>query len=53
MSSVQNTKARHYAALAARLNTLKANLDETELLMDDMAGHLLAMRNLAASHAAQ
>lgn len=53
MSTTQNTKARHYAALAARLNTLKANLDETERLMEDMAGHLLAMRTLAASNAAQ
>jgi hypothetical protein len=53
MSSAQNTKARHYAALAARLKELNTNLDETERLMDDMAGHLLAMRSLAAATAAQ
>jgi hypothetical protein len=53
MSQAQNVKARHYAALAARLNTLKTNLDETERLMGDMSEHLLAMRSLAAANAAQ
>ncbi|RSH83352.1 uncharacterized protein EHS24_007030 [Apiotrichum porosum] len=53
MSTQHSTKARHYAALAARIRELRGNLDETEQLMGHMSDHLLGMRKLAAANGAQ